>query len=96
MFIALGARTPHSRPLRAVQHPELESRGISDQSHHSTECVNLPDNLSFRDSAYRRVAGHTGETRKVSIDQQNRRAKIGGGSGSLATGVSPTDNNHIV
>ena len=55
-FITLSPGTPHRRPLRPVEHAELESRMVSDKTHHSSEGIYLTDDLTFCNSAYRRIA----------------------------------------
>ena len=72
-FIALGAGTPHCRPLGLVQHPELQGRLVGNYSAESAERVDLPDNLPLGYSAYRRIAGHLGKREFVHCQQEDGR-----------------------
>ena len=53
--VALGARTPHGRSLRAVQHAKLYRRGIRDTPHLSAERIDFPHNLPLRNTADNRL-----------------------------------------
>jgi hypothetical protein len=96
LFVALSPGTPHCRTLRAVKHPELQGRCICDQTHHSTEGINLPNDLSFRYSADRRVAGHPRETPQVGIDEKNRASHIGGSHRRFTSGVASSYYDDVV
>ena len=43
--VALGTRTPHGGPFRAVQHAKLDGGTVRDESHLPSKCVYLPDYL---------------------------------------------------
>ena len=95
LFIALGARTPHCRALRAVEHPELESGGIGDKSGESTKRINLPDNLTFGNSSNSGVATHLCKTTKIRSKKENRGSHIGRGHGGFAAGVTSAYNYNV-
>ena len=50
-LVALRPRTPHGRPFRPVEHPELYGRPIGDASHLPAQCIYFSDYLSFGYSA---------------------------------------------
>ena len=95
-LVALRTGTPHGRPLRAVEHAELQRREVGDAAHLTSECVYLSDNLSFSYSADCRVARHFGEFDHIHRQQQRARAESCGGRCGLATGVTSADDDYIV
>ena len=54
--IALSARRPYCRTLSAVEHPELKSCEIGCSPHDPAERVDLADDSSLCNTAYRRIA----------------------------------------
>src|SRR5205085_2320497 len=49
--VALSARSPHRRPSRAVEHPELDARAIGKKAHEPAERVDLAHELPFGEAA---------------------------------------------
>ena len=56
--VALGARAPHSRTFRAVEHSELDGSAVGYQPHVSAQCVNFSNDLAFGDATHGRVTTH--------------------------------------
>ena len=95
-FIALRTRTPHRRTFGAVKHPELQGAVVRHQTGVSAEGINLPDDLSFGDSADGRVAGHLGKARQIHRNQQNGRTHIGRCHRRFTAGMAATNHNDVV
>jgi hypothetical protein len=58
LFIALRPWSSNARTFIRVEHPEMNSGRVGVQSHGTTECINLADDVSLRESANRRITRH--------------------------------------
>ncbi len=58
--VTLGARTPHGRTFRAVEHTELDGGGVCHLAHLSAQRVDFADNLSLGNATHCGVAAHLG------------------------------------
>ena len=60
-FVALRARAPHGRSLRAVEHPELECRAVGDTRRAAAQRVDFADDLPLGYASHGGVARHVGQ-----------------------------------
>ena len=65
VFIRLRAKGLHSCALADVEHTDLERRLIRNDTHFPAKRVNFTDEMSFRCTADRGVAGHKADTVEV-------------------------------
>ena len=93
--IRLGPRTPHGRPLLAVEKPELDSGSVGDAAHQTVKRIDFPDEMPFAEPADRRIAGHCADTVRSKRDQKGGRAATSRGTGGLAAGVPAADDNYV-
>src|SRR5437879_6064111 len=57
-LVALGPRSPNSRALFRVEHPELEAGHVSGLAHLPSQGIDLACEMALGQPAYRWVAGH--------------------------------------
>jgi hypothetical protein len=93
--VALCARSPHSRALAAVQHPELNHGEVSSSSHDSSERIDLPDYGSLGDAANRRIARHLPDCLKRASDQSHTSSETSGSDGCFGAGVTGADDYDV-
>lgn len=55
-LVALGTGTPHRRTLGTIEHTELKSAPVGNNTSPSPECVYFPYYLPFSDTSYGRIA----------------------------------------
>ena len=94
--VALGSRAPYGRPLAYVQHSELDGGGISDESHLTTEGIDLSDYLSLGDASYGRIARHLCNLVHIHCYQAGLCTHIGAGTSSFATSMTASDDDDVV
>ena len=94
--VDLGAGRAHRRPLAGVQRAELDTAMIRRRRHDAAECVDLPDQMPFADTADSRIAAHLAEGLDTLGEQQGARAGASRGEGRLGTGVAATDDDDVV
>ena len=94
--VGLRARAPHGRPLRPVQHPELDRTDIGDNAHHAAESIYLPDNLTFGNSAHGRITAHLSYLVHIMGDKKRITSETCGSRCGLASGMARTNHNYIV
>ena len=92
----MSARRPDSRPLRAVQHAELDRRAIGGAAHDPAEGVDLAHDGALRDAADGGVTAHLPDGIESGRQQQGARAESGGHSGGFGAGVAAADDDDIV
>jgi hypothetical protein len=63
--VRLGARRLDSRPSGTVKQAELDSRSVDNPAHYAAEGIYLPDNMTFSDTADRRIARHLTDQVKI-------------------------------
>ena len=95
-LVALGAGAPHSGPLRAVEHAELNGRTVGDDTCHTAQRVDLPHDLPLRHPADGGIAGHVCQLGHIHREQQRPRPHPGRRRGRLAAGVSAAYDDNIV
>ena len=63
--------------------------------HHAAERIDLLDQVSLADAAYRRVAAHLPQRLDVVREQQRARAETRGGKRGFGAGMAATDHDHV-
>lgn len=93
--IGLSARRLNCGAARTVQKPKLDAGAVDDPAHYPAECVYLSDNVTFSDTADRRIAGHLSD--QIQIDRHEGRfcPKARGGRRGLTTRVPGAYNNDV-
>jgi ferredoxin len=94
--IALGARRPHGRPFRAIEHSELDAGSIGGAPHHSPKRIHLSHHGAFGDPPDGGIAGHLTDGLKVLCEQEGLRAAPRRHGGGFRSGVPAADDYHIV
>src|SRR2546423_5629859 len=94
--VALGARSPNSGTLRAIQHPELDPGAIGIAAHQTAHRIDFAHDGTLRNAADRGIAGHL--TNRV----QHRREEKRSGTQPrchrccFSTGVTTTDDDYVI
>ena len=96
LAVTLTARTPHGRTFALVEHSELDSTSVSDDTHLSAQCVYLTHDLPFGYTAYGRIAAHLCNLIHIHCDKKRLATHSGGSAGCFAPCVSGSDHNHII
>ena len=94
--VTLGARRPHSRPFRAVQHAELDRRAVRRTPHGPPERVHFPDDGALGDPADGGITGHVADGVEVGGNQERAGLEAGRHGRGLGTGVAAADDDHVV
>ena len=94
--VTLCTRPPHRRPLRPVQHPEVDARRVRGLRHDPAERPDFPRHRPLGHAPDRRIAAHLRDSRQVGSDEQRLRAQTRGGGCSLGPGVSATHGDNVV
>jgi hypothetical protein len=94
--IGLRARAANGRPLRPIQHPELNARAIRDPTHESIKRIDLSDKVTFAKTPNRRIARHGANRREFLRDKRGRSAHTSSRRCGLTTGVSTTDHQNVI
>ncbi len=95
LAVCLRARTLNGRPLRPVQHPELNARAIDHAPHQPVQRIDLAHEMPFAEPADCRVAGHLANRLEPMRDKGRSRTHASGSRGRLATGVPASHNNDV-
>jgi len=96
LFITLSTWGTHGWTFACVEHTELDSGGVSVESHSSAEGVYFPDHMSFGKPTDGGVAGHGSYSIKVLGQDGNVTAESGSGQSSFYSGVAGTDDEDVV
>ena len=94
--IALRARGPHSGPLGAVQHAELNGGAIGGAPHDAAQGVDFAHDGALGNPADGRVAAHLSDGIERGGEQEGASAEPGGHGGGFGSGVAATDDNDII
>ena len=94
--VALGARAPHGRSFRAVEHTELNGRCVRHLARVTAQRVNLADYLPFGNSADGRIAAHLGDFVHVHRNETRLRAQLGCGTCCFASSMARTNDYDII
>ncbi len=95
LAIGLSPRSPDSRTLAAVQHPELDAAGIGDPAHQTVEGIDLADQMTFAESADRGIAGHRADGRKTMGDEGGPGTHPRSGARGFAAGMAAADHDDV-
>ena len=68
--VGLRAQRANGGTLSCVEHPELNARGVDHLRHLTAERIDLADEMTLRNSADRRIAGHLADTLQIARDHQ--------------------------
>jgi len=93
--ICLAPWPLHCRPFAAVEHAAVDPRPVRRARHESVEHVELPHKVALADTTDRRVARHLADIFGSEGHQSDARASAGCSSGSLATGVTGSDDENV-
>ncbi len=96
LAVGLGARAAHGWPLGAVEHAKLDAGPVDGPAHDAVQSINFPHQLALGQAADGGVAGHLADGLQLMGDQQRFRPEAGGRSGRFGTGMTTTDNDHII
>ena len=96
LFVRLGSRGAHGRPLAGIENAELNSGSINVLGHFATQGIDLLDQMALGQSADGRIAGH--KRNGVQIDRQHQRTATHASSrqGRFATGMAGADNDYVI
>src|SRR5437870_3291167 len=95
-LVLLRARGPHGGASRPVQHLELDAGAVRHPRHDAAENVDLPDQMSLRESADRGVAGHLRDGVEAHGDECYLDAHGRRDAGGFASCVSGADDDERV
>ena len=95
LFVGLGPGAVHRRPLAAVEHAELDARGVDRAAHLAAERVDLADDLPLGHAADGRVAAHLADGVEVHGQERGLRAESRRGQRRLAAGMAGPDDDDI-
>ncbi len=95
VHFGLTPRAPSGRTPGSIEHPKLDSGGIGNLRHLTSERVNLLYQVPLADSANRRIAGHLGDGFSGHRDQHRPDSHACCSEGGFASGVSGTNHQHV-
>ncbi len=95
-FVALCARCPNRRSLLCVKHSKLEASHVGCTAHLATQRINLPDQMSFCQSADGWIARHLSNSVEVDCEKQSFATHSCGGQCRLNAGMASPDDDHII
>jgi hypothetical protein len=93
--VALRARSPDSRPLAAVEHPELNHGEIGGSAHDPSKRIDFADDSALRDSANRWVARHLSDCLESAGNQPYTSTEAGSSNCCLGAGMSGADYHDV-
>jgi hypothetical protein len=93
--VHLRAWTTDSRALAAVQHLEVDSSPVRRRRHHPIQGIDLPNEVTFADSANGRIAGERTDRLDPMGEQKGARPHASGRRSSLASGMATADHHDI-
>jgi hypothetical protein len=96
LLVALEACGLDGRSFGSVEEAEVDGSPVGNPAHLTTQGVDLLDELTLGETAYRRIAGHQGNGVEVDIEQERLTTHTRCRKGSLAACVAAPDNDHII
>ncbi len=96
LLVALRARRPDGWPSARVQKAKLDADRVGDLPHHAAQRVDLAHQVTLRDPADRRIAGHLGDQIRVHRDHRRPHPEAGAGARGFAAGVPSTDDYNVI
>ena len=94
--IALGPRRPHRRPLRPIQHAEVERGPVGRAPHEAPQGVHFPRDRALGHPSDRRITGHLAHPGQERGHQQGASPDPGARRSSLRPRVPTSDHDHVV
>jgi hypothetical protein len=94
-LIALGSWCANAWSFRGVKNAELDSCGISVETHGATESINFTDDMTFGQSTNGGIAGHLADRIKVLRQYSDRTTETGCGESRLNAGVASTNDEDV-
>jgi hypothetical protein len=83
------------RSARTIEQSKLNSGAIDDAAHNSAERIDLPHQVSFRDSTNSGIAGHLTDEIQVQRNQSGFGAETCSGRRRLTAGMAGADHDYI-
>src|SRR6266487_2893005 len=96
LLVALSPRSPNRGTLFCIEHSELESSHVRGLAHLSSERINFPRQVTLRQSANGRVAGHLTDRVRVDSQQQRLTAHSSGSECGFDPSVSGSHHDHVI
>ena len=94
--VALGTGAPYGRTLSDVEHSELDGGFIRYDTHLSAQSIDFAHNLSLGNTSDGGVATHLSNLVHIHRYQTGFGTHVCRGCSSLASGMSSTDNEHVI
>ena len=94
--VALGTGAPYGRTFADVEHSELDGGFIRYDTHLSAQCIDFAHNLSLGNTSDGGVATHLTNLVHIHRYQTGFGTHVCRGCSSLASGMSSTDNEHVI
>ena len=82
-------------PLAAVEHAELDARGVDGPAHGAAQGVDFADELPLGHAADGRIAAHLGDGIEIAGQQCGPRAMRAGGRGRLGARMAAADHQDV-
>ncbi len=95
LAVRLRAGGSHCRAFAGVERAELDARAVGCARHGATQCIDLPHQMAFADTAHGRIAAHLPQRLDALGEQQRLRAHARGGEGRFSAGVTATDDDDL-
>jgi hypothetical protein len=95
LAVGLGTRTANSGAFSAIQDAKLDSAQIGNPTHQAVECIDFSNEMSFAESANRRVTRHGADGGEPVGDQGGSGAHAGRSSRSFAAGVAAANHHDV-
>lgn len=95
LAVSLCARSLHSRPLAAIQQPELDAGGIGQSSHDTVKRIDFTHQVAFSQPANRGIAGHRTQIIAIQRYQRGFRAHARSSHGGFQTGMASTNHDYV-
>jgi hypothetical protein len=96
LAVRLCPRTPDSRALAPIEHPELYARLVCSQPHQSTHGVDFAHQVAFAKPANGGIAGHHADALALVRNKRGPRAHTRRCRGRFAPGMPTADDNDII
>jgi hypothetical protein len=96
LLVALRTWTPHRRPARRIEQPELNPNRIGHLAHNPAQRINFAHQVPLGHAAHRRVAAHLRNQVQVHRNQRSLQPHARRGHRRLAPRMTRAHNHHIV
>ena len=70
LLVALRPRTPHRRPARGIQQPELDAHSVGHLAHDAAQRIHLAHQVALGHAANGRIAAHLRDQVHIHGDQR--------------------------